>query len=93
MERAELSLRGDDRVTMNLRARDHVKLIFHRGAKKSADADRFSFEDKTGLMTWQAADRAFVAVSDLEDLGAKAEKLRSLVQAWIAATTDSPIGP
>lgn len=44
-------------------------------------------------MTWQAADRAFVAVSDLEDLGAKAEKLRSLVQAWIAATTDSPIGP
>lgn len=78
---------GEDRLTMNLRAKDHVKLIFHRGAKKRDDAGVLTFEDPTRLMQWAAADRAIVELRGADDVAAKAAAVTHLVRSWIAATT------
>jgi len=84
---------GEDRVTMNLRAEDHVKLIFHRGAKKRDDAGAFAIEDPTGLMEWAAADRAIVELRGADDVAAKAAAVTHLVRSWIAATAADPQAP
>ena len=43
---------GDDLVTFRLQPGDRIELILHRGAKKKADAEDFSFDDPTGLVEW-----------------------------------------
>ena len=77
---------GEDRVTMNLRAKDHVKLIFHRGSKKRADEESFSFTDPSGFMVWASGDRAVVELRDLQDVKEKERALAELVRAWMSAT-------
>ncbi|WP_373872464.1 DUF1801 domain-containing protein [Planobispora siamensis] len=53
---------GVDRVTFLLRSADRLQLVFHRGAKVRDDSAESSFEDPTGLMKWQAPDRAVVSL-------------------------------
>jgi hypothetical protein len=74
----------DDRITFRLQPGDKVDLIFHRGVKKIADD--FAFTDETRLLKFLAPDRAVLIFSDAADIEAKAENLRWLVRAWIAAT-------
>ncbi len=75
---------GEDRVTMNLRPRDCVQLIFHRGAKVK-DSKGFVFEDDTELIEWLAADRALVKLSDMNDVKAKRAALKKIVGKWVMA--------
>jgi hypothetical protein len=77
-------LEEDDRITFRLQPGDKVDLIFHRGVKKIADG--FAFSDETGLLKFVAPDRAVLIFTDAADIEAKAENLRWLVRAWIAAT-------
>ncbi len=74
----------DDRVTFRLQPKDVVQLVFHRGAKRRADA--FVFEDETGLLAWLAPDRAAVTFGDHEDIAGKADDLARLVRSWMGAT-------
>ena len=46
----------------------------------------FSFADETGLLKFVTRDRAVLEFTDAADIEAKAERLRWLVRAWIAAT-------
>jgi hypothetical protein len=77
---------GDDRVTFRLQPGNRVQLIFHRGAKVRADADRFTFKDPTGLLEWVTADRGVVTFDDDRDVKAKTAALKKLVKAWMHAT-------
>jgi hypothetical protein len=76
---------GEDRVTMNLRAQDHVKLIFHRGAKVK-DAEEFKFEDTSGRMVWLADDRAVIKLTAEDETAEKAIPIAEVVSQWMAAT-------
>ncbi len=78
-------INGEDRITMNLRAKAGVLLVFHRGAK--AKQGRFEFQDDTGLLEWAAADRATVKLTDMNDVHAKKERLTQVVSQWIEATS------
>jgi hypothetical protein len=73
---------GEDRVTFRLYPAERAQLIFHRGAKVKGDAADFAFEDNTGLLRWVAADRAVVALRDVE---AKREAVVEVVNRWVVA--------
>jgi hypothetical protein len=74
----------DDRITFRLQPGDKVDLIFHRGVARKDN--EFSFADETGLLKFVAPDRAVLEFADGPDIEAKADQLRWLVRAWIAAT-------
>jgi hypothetical protein len=76
---------GDDRVTMNLHAKDKLQLIFHRGAKPK-EVDSFEFEDSSGLLDWLAKDRAVVRLASSDDYEANEGGLLKLVSQWMEAT-------
>ena len=74
---------GEDRVTMRLHPGDRLDLIFHRGARPR-DTAGFAFSDPTGHLEWAAPDRGILRIGNPE---AEAKVIRSLVIAWVAATT------
>lgn len=77
---------GEDRVTFRLNPKGGgVQLIFHRGAKVK-DASSFTFDDSSGLLEWAAADRAILALSDLDDANAKLNAVVEVVNQWMKAT-------
>jgi hypothetical protein len=76
---------GDDRVTMRLQPGNRLGVIFHRGVKVK-DATNFAFADPTGLMVWQAKDRATVSLKTMEDVNAHRAALAELVARWMEAT-------
>ena len=53
---------GEDRATFNLRSKEGILLVFHRGAKVQ-ETKGFEFQDATGLLEWVAADRNMQRVS------------------------------
>ncbi len=73
---------GEDRVTLHLRAKEGVMLVFHRGAKNK-DTTGFAFDDPTGLMKWAAPDRALVTLRDMADVEARKTELADLVRRWV----------
>lgn len=78
-------LENEDRTTFRLEPGDKVDLIFHRGSKPKSPGG-FNFVDDTGLLKFLAPDRALLIFADPADVEAKAEDLKRLVRAWIAAT-------
>lgn len=78
-------INGEDRVTMNLRAEDHVKLIFHRGAKVK-DATDFEFEDSSGRIVWLAPDRGVIKLTAEDETAENAIPIAEVVNQWMAAT-------
>lgn len=80
---------GDDRVTFNIRNKDHLLLIFHRGAKvKDTKCVRHLVDDPTGLLDWPADDRATLRFSSLDDAENKSDLLTMIVRQWIKAAGD-----
>lgn len=74
---------GVDRVTFNLRPRDRLQLVLHRGAKVRPDAEAFSFPDDD-LVEWATSDRGIVTVSPAE-LASVRPALLDLVARWVVA--------
>jgi len=71
-------------ATINLSARDRVRLILHRGAKVKGDAvSGAPIADPAGLMEWLASDRCLVTFADGEDVRAKRAALEGIVREWI----------
>ncbi len=79
---------GEDRVTLKLHPQDRVQLIFHRGAKVK-DPTGFAFEDRSGLLTWLAADRAIVTLRDMNDVETHLSALVAVVNDWMEATSET----
>jgi hypothetical protein len=70
-------------ATVNLRSRDQVQFVFHRGAKVRAVASKLELADPAGIVTWLAKDRCLVTVGAGKAFAAKRDALRTLVQEWI----------
>lgn len=82
------AVNGEDRITFNLRGKGTIRLIFHAGAKKKNMNVRSALgEDPTGLLKWAADDRATVELTGMEDVREKEERLVSVVQRWLEATS------
>ncbi|MCM3765073.1 DUF1801 domain-containing protein [Neobacillus niacini] len=75
---------GEDRMTFNLHGKGYIRLVFHCGAKVK---DRNTIEplivDTSGILEWQAVDRAIMKFTDKNDVKAKEEKLREIITKWI----------
>lgn len=77
------SVEGEDRITFQLRAKDRILLVFHRGAR--AKAGKVAVDDPEGLLEWAAPDRA-IATFGPGEAKANGKALAALVKGWIAAT-------
>lgn len=79
------SFRVDDYfATLNLRQRDGVLVVLHRGAKAKNDAAfAEGFPDPTTLLTWMSPDRATVALRDMADVEARRDALAAVIHAWV----------
>ncbi len=69
-------------ATMQLRAKDGVQLILHRGAKKRDDPSA-AIADPTHLLEWLADDRASLELTSLADLTSKRPAFIALVRQWL----------
>lgn len=74
--------KGEDRVTFNLRAREGIQLVFHRGAK-AKNSRNFKYVDDTGLLDWITTDRANIKFDDMTDITSKKQGLMKVVNDWI----------
>ncbi|EMR03078.1 DUF1801 domain-containing protein [Cesiribacter andamanensis] len=78
-------LQQEDRITFNLKSRDSIRLIFHRGAKAKAPLGKgYLIEDASGLLDWAAPDRAIATFTGMADVEAKKAALADVVKAWLA---------
>lgn len=79
------SFRVDDYfATINLRQRDAVMIVLHRGAKaKSDDGFAAGFPDPSKLLTWLSHDRAVIKLRDMAELTAQRAALTAVIHAWV----------
>ncbi|HBZ09101.1 MAG TPA: DUF1801 domain-containing protein [Bacillus bacterium] len=77
-----------DRITFNLNGKGFFRLIFHCGAKvKEIPNNEPLFVDSSEILEWVTGDRAIVKFSNMDDVKAKENDLREVVEKWIRATT------
>ncbi len=71
-------------ATFNLRAKDRVQLVFHKGAKvKDNSTKGVQIADPAGLVEWLAKDRCLVTLGAGKDIRAKSAALEAVVREWI----------
>lgn len=71
-------------ATINLRQRDAVMVVLHRGAKVKDDAAfAEGFPDPSKLLTWLAPDRATIKLRDMGEVVAQREPLAAVIHAWV----------
>ncbi|AUX48223.1 uncharacterized protein SOCE26_097540 [Sorangium cellulosum] len=76
----------DHFATFNLRTKEHVRLILHRGVKVKDTATKgLEIADPAGLLEWLAKDRCLVTLGDGKDIEAKRAALEAVLRAWIAS--------
>lgn len=71
-------------ATVNVRAKEGVQLVFHRGAKVRHDlTQQLKIADPEGLIKWLAKDRCLVTLGTGKDIQARKASLRNIVREWI----------
>ena len=71
-------------ATFQLRARDGVQIVLHRGAKaRPKSAADLAIDDPESLLVWHAPDRASVTFRDLEEIDARRSALVQILRQWI----------
>jgi uncharacterized protein YdeI (YjbR/CyaY-like superfamily) len=76
--------KGEDRLTLNLHSKEYILIVFHRGAKvKDRKENKPFIKDTTGLLEWVANDRATVKLHSIQDVSAKKDILKKVVNQWI----------
>jgi len=71
-------------ATVNLRAKDRVQVILHKGAKvKDNTTQQVRIADPGGLIKWLAADRCLVTLGAGQEIEANRTALESIVREWI----------
>ncbi|QWT23204.1 dienelactone hydrolase family protein [Subtercola sp. PAMC28395] len=81
---------GEDRVTFNLRTRDRVQIILHRGSKVKAE-DGFSFVDESGLVSWVTGERGTVSFHDQAEVDDRLESFLRLITRWVRADSGEAV--
>ena len=69
-------------ATFNLRAKQGVQLILHRGAKVRADA-MGAIPDPEGLLKWLGPDRALLQLGDAGEIDARRGAIEALMRHWV----------
>lgn len=69
-------------ATMNLRAKDGVRLILHLGAKKTA-LPAGAIADPRKLLEWLGPDRASMVFRDADEVTLKKAALAAVIRQWI----------
>ena len=71
-------------ATINVHAKDRVRLILHMGAKvKDNSTKGMQIADPAGLLEWLAKERCLVTLGDGKDVQAKRAALQAIVREWI----------
>lgn len=71
-------------ATINVHAKDRIRLILHTGAKVKDSAKKgLQIADRAGLLQWLAKDRCLVSIGDAKDLQTKRAALGSILREWI----------
>jgi len=71
-------------ATIHLRAKDGVGIVFHLGAKaRKSPGGAMAIDDPTGLLAWQAKDRALASFGDLPDIASRRDALAAIVRQWV----------
>ena len=78
---------GDDRITLNLSAKDRVRVIFHCGAKATKAKPKAPIVDQeSAVLEWPSNDRAIMTFPSAEVFMAHKKELAEMVKKWIEAT-------
>lgn len=70
-------------ATVNLRSRDSLQLILHRGAKVKADGKALTLDDPKGLAKFLAPDRCLVTAGMGKSFTANRAALEALLRVWV----------
>ncbi len=71
-------------ATTNLRAKNGVGIILHRGARvRDLPAEGLEIHDPGKLLKWLAKDRAMVEFKDLAEIEARKAEFAALIRDWI----------
>jgi len=71
-------------ATVNLRAKDCVQVILHKGAKvKDNSTSQVRIEDPKGLIKWLATDRCLVTIGAGKEIEANRAAFEVIVREWI----------
>lgn len=81
--------RNEDRITMRLNPPGQVQLIFHRGAKKTAQPAGRLIDDPSGLLVWKENDRAVASFHAMEEIKDSRTTIMEIVRAWILQAAPS----
>ena len=72
-------------ATFQLRAKDGVQVILHRGAKKrDTPASGLALADPASLLEWLGPDRASVKFRDGKDIQARGAAFADVIRQWLA---------
>lgn len=82
------SLGGADFATLNLAAKDRVRLVLHLGANRRAPARRAVIPDPAALLEWRGTDRAIASFMTAADVTKHRASLRESLGAWVRQLTD-----
>jgi uncharacterized protein YdhG (YjbR/CyaY superfamily) len=72
-------------ATVNLRSKDRVQLVFHKGAKvKDNSTAGMQIKDPSGLIQWLAKERCLVTLGAGKEIAANRKSFEAIVRQWIA---------
>jgi hypothetical protein len=71
-------------ATFNVRAKDRVELVLHRGAKTRNDLKKpMEIADPAGLLRWLGKDRALLTLGAGKEIAARRPALEAIVRDWL----------
>lgn len=70
-------------ATVNLRSKDGVQLVMHRGATAKTDSVQMDIQDPDGLLEWRGTDRCLLTLGSGKALRGRLGMLRAIVRSWI----------
>jgi hypothetical protein len=76
---------ADDRITLGFERKGGVRVVLHRGSKKT-DSAGFHFSDPTGLAEWRSADRGVIVFQNVAQVESSRSEFCDLCRRWLAAT-------
>lgn len=78
---------GDDRLTLNLSAKDKVRLILHCGAKAGPRRSRRVIDSDSDLLEWASNDRAIISFMSEDEVRDAKRELTAIISSWLAASS------
>lgn len=77
---------GTDRITFNLRNKEHVvQIIIHKGAIEKEDKKATPIlEDPSGLIQWNSNIRGTLSFRTLQDVDKHSQELKQIIKNWLS---------